>query len=150
MDTTTQQYSIRRQNFANKLIENSIAILPANSNAIRNGDSDYLFRQDSNFYYLTGCNESNAVLVIINEPRQCLSMFFSRPHNTMQEQWVGLFLGQDGACQILGMDSAFSIYELDDQLSTLFANKNAVYFSINNHYGYEKNIKLAYKNTKQK
>ncbi len=62
---TQQEYQERRQKLAQALPQGSLAIIPAAQEALRNGDSHYRFRQDSDFYYLTGFNEPDALLVLI-------------------------------------------------------------------------------------
>ncbi|VEB39273.1 proline aminopeptidase P II [Legionella sainthelensi] len=73
-----QEFQARRRDLTQKLPEGSIAIIPAAHESIRNGDAHYRFRQESNFYYLTGFNEPDAVLILISGLDQ-QSILFNRP-----------------------------------------------------------------------
>lgn len=130
-----QEYQARRHALAKKLPAGALAIIPAANECLRNGDAHYRFRQDSNFYYLTGFNEPEAVLVIGSEPQQ--SYLFNRPRNPTQEQWTGRRLGQEEASQVLGVDDAFSIESLALRLPELLANKTALYYPMGRHPAFE-------------
>ncbi|WP_058534344.1 Xaa-Pro aminopeptidase [Legionella saoudiensis] len=126
---TQQEYQSRRNKLAQQLPEGSIAIVPAAHELLRNGDAHYRFRQDSNFYYLTGFNEPDALLVLI-AGRESESILFNRPRNPAAEQWTGRRLGQQGAVEELGMQRAFSIEDVAAELPGLLSGKSAVYYSI--------------------
>jgi Xaa-Pro aminopeptidase len=123
-----KEYEFRRKQLAAQLPTGSIAIIVAAQEASRNGDTHYRFRQDSNFYYLTGFNEPDAVL-LITAGEDCCSILFSRRKNPAEEQWTGKRLGQEGALQHLHMDLAFSIDMLDEELAGLLAGNDKVYYS---------------------
>ena len=125
---TQQEYQARRTQLAEQLVEGSIAFIPAAAESRRNGDAHYRFRQDSDFYYLTGFNEPDALLVVsAGNPGYCI--LFSRPNNPAEEQWTGKRLGQKGAVEQLHMDLAFDINALADELPGLLVDKNSVYYS---------------------
>ena len=126
---TQEEYRLRRQALASRLPENSIAIIPAASEVLRNGDSHFRFRQDSDFYYLTGFNEADALL-LITAGNTSISYLFNLARNPVLEQWNGPRLGQDGACETLGIEKAFALDELESQLPILLSDKQAVYFAI--------------------
>jgi Xaa-Pro aminopeptidase len=99
-----------------------IAIIPTAAERIRNRDSDYLFRFDSYFYYLTGFGEPEAVLVLIGgkTPRAIL---FCRDKNVERELWDGYRHGPEGAKVGFGFDEAYSVSALDEKLPELMANQ---------------------------
>ncbi len=136
---TLKEYQARRRDLAMRLPPDCVAVIPAASESLRNGDVYYRFRQDSDFYYLTGFNEPDALLLISSGPSgQCL--LFNRPRDPAQEQWTGKRLGQDGAREVLGIDLAFSIATLDTQLPDLLAGKRALYYELGRIPLWEKRI----------
>ncbi|PWY54641.1 Xaa-Pro aminopeptidase [Legionella qingyii] len=134
-----QEYLTRRNQLAKKLPEGSIAIIPAAREVLRNGDTHYRFRQDSNFYYLTGFNEPDALLVLICGA-DTQSILFSRTRNPAEEQWTGKRLGQDGALAVLGMHAAFPIDSVAEELPKLLSGKSAVYYALARNSDLEKTI----------
>ncbi|KTD54831.1 proline aminopeptidase P II [Legionella sainthelensi] len=142
-----QQYQARRRELTQKLPEGSIAIIPAAHESIRNGDAHYRFRQESNFYYLTGFNEPEAVLILISglDPQ---SILFNRPRNPLEEQWTGKRLGQEGALSELGMDAAFSIGSIADELPKLLSGKTAIYYALARNLDVEKIMMQALEKVK--
>lgn len=121
------QYQTRRRALAARLPKESVALIPAAKEVVRNGDSTYRFRQDSDFYYLTGFNEPDALLVVNAEGE---SYVFNRPRAPEQEQWTGARLGQELAPERLKVDAAFSIEDLDRQLPDFLTGKQAIYFAL--------------------
>jgi Xaa-Pro aminopeptidase len=136
------EYQIRRKELAQKLPAGSMAIIPAAHEASRNGDSHYRFRQDSNFYYLTGFNEPDALLLIIAGP-EMQSILFNRPRNPAEEQWSGKRLGQDGALSELGMHAAFPVAYIAEELPKFISGKSAIYYNLARHPEMEKTIMQA-------
>lgn len=134
-----QEYHARRKKLAQQLPKGSIAIIPAAHEVIRNGDAHFRFRQDSNFYYLTGYNEPEAVLVI-SGAKESQSILFNRERNPQQEQWTGTRLGQDGAVSELAMDSAYPITSFSEQLPKLLDGKSAVYYLLGHNTDLEQKI----------
>lgn len=125
-----QAYQKRRQALAAKLTHNAIAIIPAARELLRNGDAHHRFRQDSDFYYLTGYNEPDALLLITSGPAS-QSILFNRPRDEASEIWTGKRLGQEAAIAELGMSEAYSIDVLDTLLPQHLAGKSTLYFSLN-------------------
>ncbi len=123
------EYRTRRLNLARQLPEHSVAIIPAANELLRNGDAHYRFRQDSDFYYLTGFNEPDALLVITSGANS-QSILFNRKRNPAEEQWTGKRLGQDGAVNELGMTAVFSIGTLAQELPRLLNGVATVYFKL--------------------
>ena len=124
-----QEYQQRRRLLAQSLPHEGIAVVAAAEEKLRNGDTHYRFRQASDFYYLTGFNEPNAILLIAAGVEGD-SYLFNNPRNPAAEQWTGARLGQEGACQVLGMKAAFPIADFSQKLPELLADKSAIYYSI--------------------
>jgi len=105
-----------------------IAIIPTAPARVRNRDSEYLYRFDSYFYYLSGFPEPEAVLVLVagNEPK---SILFCRKRDPARELWDGLRSGPEGAKAAFGIDEALPIEVLDEQLPKLLANQPALHYA---------------------
>lgn len=136
------EYRARRQKLAAQLAADSIAIIAAAPELIRNGDSHYRFRQDSNFYYLTGFNEPEALL-LITAGTDSRSILFNRPRNPEQEQWTGRRLGQEDACAQLQMDAAFPLHASTEELPKLLMGCSALYYSFGKNPALEQQIMQA-------
>lgn len=124
-----KQFKMRRQQLAQQIGETSLAILSAGREQIRNGDAHYRFRQQSDFYYFTGFNEPNAVLIIFGG-KQAESILFNQPKNVDEEQWTGIRLGQVDAPATLGVQTAYPIDELQKRLPDLCGGYEALYYGI--------------------
>jgi len=139
MNTTvpTSVYAQRRARMAAQLGANGIALIPTAPERQRNRDSDFLFRHDSYFYYLTGFTEPNAWLVVTGDGRSTL---FCQPKDLEREIWDGYRLGPDAAVGALGVDAAHAITELDAQLPRLLENRETVWFPFAIHQGLEQRV----------
>ncbi|VTU39190.1 Xaa-Pro aminopeptidase [Variovorax sp. RA8] len=114
-----------------------MAIIPTAVERPRNRDTDFLFRHDSYFYYLTGFGEPNASLVLTSEGHATL---FCAPKDLEREIWDGYRLGPDAAPAALGVDQAFSIEELDSRMPKLLENKKTVWYPFATHKGLESRV----------
>ena len=114
--TSFALYAERRARLAAQLGPGGIAIVPTAPERARNRDSDYLFRFDSYFYYLTGFTEPNAWLVITAEGESTL---FCNPKDLEREIWDGYRLGPEAALGALGVQQAHSVQVLDAELPKL-------------------------------
>ncbi|HEY8050033.1 MAG TPA: aminopeptidase P N-terminal domain-containing protein [Ramlibacter sp.] len=130
-------YAGRRARVASQLGKDDIAIIPTAPQQPRNRDTDFLYRHDSYFYYLTGFTEPNAWLVITGDGK---SQLFCQPKDLDRETWDGYRLGPDAAPSVLGVDSAQSASELDATMPKLLENKGAVWFPFSIHAGLEARI----------
>lgn len=124
-----EEYQSRRRNLAMRMPSGCVAIVPAAKEVLRNGDAHYRFRQDSDFYYLTGFNEPNALL-LITSGLEYTTILFNQPRNPNEEQWTGKRLGQDDAVKVLGVDAAFPIATLETTLPQFLTDKQAIYYTI--------------------
>ncbi len=136
-------YDKRRQALARLLPINSLAIIPAATECIRNGDAHYRFRQDSDFYYLTGFDEPDAVLLVI-AGETGHSVLFNRPRALQEEQWTGPRLGQDNAPAVLGVDEAFELSSFESSLPSYLVGKQAIYYPVGRHPAYEASVFRAW------
>ena len=107
-------------------IGDQIAILPTAKEVARNRDTDYLYRHDSYFYYLTGFKEPESVMVLLggNERRAIL---FCREKNLEREIWDGYRYGPDAAREVFRFDEAHPIEKFKEMLPVLLSNREAVY-----------------------
>ena len=125
-------YAQRRARLASMLGEGGIAIIPTAPERPRNRDTDFLFRHDSYFYYLTGFTEPGACLVLTAEGASTL---FCQPKDLEREIWDGYRLGPAAAPAALGVDAAHSIAELDARLPRLLENRATVWYPFATHAG---------------
>ena len=128
----TTIYAQRRAQLAQKIGPGGIAILPTAPEQQRNRDSDFLFRADSYFYYLTGFTEPNAWLVVTGEGQSTL---FCAPKDMEREIWDGFRLEPDEAPAKLALDAAYSVADLDTQLPRLLENRSTVWTPFATHKG---------------
>ena len=114
-----------------------IAIIPTAPERPRNRDTDFLYRHDSYFYYLTGFAEPNAWLVLTGDGKSTL---FCQPKDLEREIWDGIRLGPEAAPAALGVDEAWSVAELDARLPKLLENTATVWYPFATHAGLEGRI----------
>ena len=133
----TAIYADRRARLARQLGPGGIAIVPTAPEQQRNRDSDFLFRADSYFYYLTGFTEPNAWLVLTSEGHATL---FCAPKDLEREIWDGYRLGPDFAPDALGVQSAHSVAELGTRLPRLLENRSTVWYPFATHKGLEAKV----------
>ena len=134
MDTQAPHtvYAQRRARLAAQLGPGGIAIVPTAPERQRNRDSDYLYRFDSYFYYLTGFTEPNAWLILTAEGHSTL---LCQPKDLEREIWDGIRLGPEAAPDVLGVDEAYSVAELGQRLPRLLENRHTVWFPFAIHPG---------------
>ncbi|MDR5819193.1 aminopeptidase P N-terminal domain-containing protein [Caballeronia sp. LZ043] len=109
-----------------------VAILPTAPEVMRNRDTDYPFRHDSYFYYLTGFNEPEAVLVLDADAQdgEPASILFCREKNAERETWEGFRFGPEGALDAFGLDAALPVAALDDEMPRLIADSPALHYAL--------------------
>ncbi len=124
-------YAARRARLAAQMPPGAVAVLPTAPEVLRNGDSDYPYRHDSNFHYLTGFGEPESVLVLVAAlgDRPARAILFCREKNREREIWDGYRYGPEAARTAFGMDEAWPIAELDTRLPDLLANVPALYYA---------------------
>ncbi|MDX1561399.1 MAG: aminopeptidase P N-terminal domain-containing protein, partial [Gammaproteobacteria bacterium] len=107
-----------------------IAVLPAAPEKVRSRDTLYDYRPDSDFYYLTGFVEPEAVAVLIPGRSDGEFLIFCRDRDPERELWDGKRLGPKGAVAELGCDAAYPVGELDQLLPDLIEHSERVYYSM--------------------
>ncbi len=130
MDTTL--YAERRTRLL-KSMQRGIAIIPTAPEVARNADTHYDYRHDSNFYYLSGFTEPEAVLVLIagtGESDEPQSILFCREKNLEREIWDGHRYGPDAAQEQFGFDAAYPVEQLDEKLTELIGNQPALFYPL--------------------
>jgi Xaa-Pro aminopeptidase len=113
----------RRRQLMQAVGDGAIVIVPAAPERIRSRDTHYPYRQDSDFWYLTGCAEPEGVLVLVPGRRHGESLLFCRERDPEREGWDGPRLGPEGAVDLLGMDDAYPIADIDDILPGLLEGR---------------------------
>lgn len=123
-----QEFLRRRQTLLEKMAPASAAIIFAAPEVARNADSEYPYRQNSDFWYFTGFNEPEAVLLLIkSDEKHQHSVIFNRVRDLTAEIWFGRRLGQQAAPAALGVDRALPFDEIDTQLHVLLNGLDVVY-----------------------
>ncbi|WP_417437213.1 Xaa-Pro aminopeptidase [Idiomarina abyssalis] len=121
------EFKQRRRQLLESLPPHSVALVAANSEVTRSNDTEYPFRQNSDFFYLTGFNEPDAVLLLINDsnPR---SVLFCQDKDPKHEVWHGLRLGYTNAVEALAVDSAEDLDTLPERLPELLEGIESVFY----------------------
>ena len=113
------------------LPKNSAVVIAGASTQYRNADSSHAFRQDSNFWYLSGFNEAESTIVLlVNEKNNVKSIAFVPEKDELKEIWDGYRAGPDGAMKDHGFDLAFNNTEIDQRLPDLLAGHNQVFYPV--------------------
>lgn len=137
---TQVEFLRRRQALLAKMAPASAALIFAAPEATRSADSEYPYRQNSDFWYFTGFNEPEAVLVLIkSDDTHNHSVLFNRVRDKTAEIWFGRRLGQEAAPEKLAVDRALAFDEIDEQLYQLLNGLDVVYHA-QGQYPYADNI----------
>ncbi len=126
-----KEFARRRKQLMRIVGNDGICIVPAASERVRNNDSHYPYRQDSDFHYLTGFAEPEAVLALIPGREHGETILFCRERDREREAWDGARAGTEGAVRDFGMDDAFPIADIDDILPGMLEGRSRVYY----HFG---------------
>ena len=135
--TSMSIFQQRRAQLAKAIGPNGIAIIPTAPEQQRNRDSDFAYRPDSYFYYLSGFTEPKAWLVVLGDGSSTL---FCQPKDTEREIWDGYRLGPDAAPAQLGLDAAHSVQDLDAKLPAMMDGRDAVWYPFATHKGLETRV----------
>lgn len=134
------EYARRRKALMAQMVPNSIAILPAATVTIRNRDVEHAYRQDSDFQYLSGFGEPEAVIALIPGREHGEYVLFCRERDPQRELWDGLRAGQEGAIRDYGADDAFPITDIDDILPGLIEGRDRVYTAMGSHPEFDRHL----------
>jgi len=144
-------FTERRQRLGANLPPNAAIVIAGASTQYRNADSSYAFRQDSNFWYLTGFNESEATLVVLTDNSKIAkSIAFVPEKDKLKEIWDGYRAGPEGAVKDHGFDEAYNNSEINDQLPELLKGRDRVFYPVGKNAGLDQNIIEWIKTAKSK
>lgn len=125
----------------------AVFIFPSNDEVLRNPDVHYPFRQESNFYYLTGFEEPESFLVLAPAGSQQAGSFktvlFVRKRDPEKEMWEGERYGTEGAQKIFGADEAYLIEEFDQKLPDLLKGSEKVFYRMGHHEAVDRRVLSA-------
>lgn len=130
MSSKYREIKLRRKELMAQMEPNGIALLASAPPSVRNGDAEYLYRQNSDFHYLTGFPEEGALLALIPGRKQGEAVLFCQEKDKQKELWTGVLMGPDVACEELLFDDAFPITDIDDILPGLIEGRDRVYYSM--------------------
>ena len=120
----------RRRQLMQAAGDGAILVLPAAPVRVRSHDTHYPYRQDSDVLYLTGCEEPDAVLVLVPGRKHGEAILFCRERDPEREGWDGPRLGTQGAIDVLGLDDAYPIDDIDDILPGLLEGRRQVHYHL--------------------
>ncbi|MGD8175189.1 Xaa-Pro aminopeptidase [Marinimicrobium sp. ARAG 43.8] len=140
MKITRQEFARRRKTLMEVMEPNSIAIVPAAPERPRSRDTEYPYRQDSDFHYLSGFPEPGAVLVLIPGREHGEYVLFCRDRDPAREIWDGYRAGPEGACRDYGADDAFPIDDIDDILTGLLEGRERVYYAMGKDREFDRQV----------
>mgnify|MGYP002788434002 CR=1 FL=1 len=138
MSAKPSEFRRRRKQLMDLAGRGAILIVPSAPERIRNNDAHYPYRQDSDFFYLTGFDEPQAVLVLVPGREVAETILFCRERHRAREQWDGPRLGPEQAPEALLVDDAFPIEDIDDILPGLIEGRERIYY----HFGRDADFDL--------
>ncbi|MGO9803957.1 MAG: Xaa-Pro aminopeptidase [Steroidobacteraceae bacterium] len=134
------EFARRRRQLMRLMGRDSIAVLPAAPVRHRNNDVEYPYRQDSDFHYLTGFGEPEAVAVLVPGRQQAEYILFVRDRDRAREAWDGRRAGPAGAAREFGADDAFPITDMDEILPGLLENRTRVYYTMGVYADFDQRV----------
>lgn len=137
------EYAKRRKELMQSVGHNAIVIIPAARERLRNGDAHYAYRQNSDFYYLTGFSEPEAVLILAPRRKEGEFILFNRVRDRSREIWDGPRAGQEGARKEYLADQAFPISEFDSMLPDLLAGRESVHYPLGHNRMFDRVLMKA-------
>ena len=135
-----EEYAARRRRLLDRLGKDALAVVPSGGLKVRNRDAEYPFRQDSDFHYLTGFNEPEAVAVFVPGREAGEYVLFCREKNEMAERWSGTRAGLDGAKHWHGADDAHPISDLDKLMLDLLTGRDQVHYDLGVNPDFDLNV----------
>ena len=136
----SKEFARRRKQLMDMVGPGGIVILPAAPVRLRSRDVEYKFRQDSDFYYLTGFAEPDAVMVLVPEREKGEFLLFCRERDADKERWDGSRAGPDGAIREFAADDAFPIDDIDDILPGVMETCSRVYYTMGQYPEFDTQI----------
>ncbi len=114
-----QIYKSRREDFLVQMKKSSVALLFSATQKTRSNDTEYPYRQDSDFYYLTGFKEDNAVLVLVKGEKSVKEILFVQKKEKALELWTGKRLGCEGAKERFDVDKIYTSESFEEKLKKI-------------------------------
>ena len=143
-------FAARRRRLLELVGDTGAAVFPAAPVRIRNNDVEHAYRQDSDFYYLTGFEEPRSVLVLTNAHGEHRSVLFVQPRDPTRESWDGPRLGAEGAVRELGVDAAFPIAELAERLPAYLEGVEALHYPVGEGHPFDSKLFAAVRAARQR
>ncbi len=134
-----EEFKARREQLLAAMSANSVAVIPAAVELTRSRDTEYPFRQDSDFFYLTGFLEPDAVLVL-TPGDEIQTTLFCRSKDKMAEIWQGRRIGPELAKDQFQFDQTFAVSELDDELLKLVNGRKTLYYGQGTYADFDNRI----------
>ncbi len=125
-----KEFKERRQRLMEIVGDESVVIVRAAVHKIRNNDVHYPYRQDSDFLYLSGFSEPEAMIVLLPQGKEGRSILFCRERDPHREMWDGLMAGTEGAVEQFGFDEAFPISEITQRLPQMLHGRERIYYDL--------------------
>jgi Xaa-Pro aminopeptidase len=137
---TQKEFSRRRKQLMGMMGKDSIAIIPTATQQIRNRDVEFPFRPDSDFYYLTGLHEPDAIAVLIPKRPHGEYLLFCNERDADRETWTGRRIGTAGAIEDFHADDAFPIGDVDEILPGLMESCERVYYTMGSRPAFDRRV----------
>lgn len=134
------EFAARRQRVLAQLPERGAMLLPTHRELVRSNTTNFPFRPNSDFYYLSGFPEPNAWLLLKRDGEDPGYHLFVMPRDRERETWTGRRYGEQGATEVFGADFAWPLTDLDEELSRLLADVDTLYFSFGRHPAAERRL----------
>ncbi len=138
---TQKEYKSRRTELAKTLDNNSVAVMFSSSYKLRSNDTEYPYRQNSNFYYLTGFKEDRSILLLVKQNKKVKSILFVEKKDEAKELWSGKRLGEDKAKKIFLVDEVFTSSSFETTLKEYLSKSKTLYFDFSLDYSKVKILK---------
>lgn len=142
------EYKKRRDRLASKLSKNSLAVVFSADHKTRSNDTEYPFRQNSNFYYLSGFLEDKSCLVFVKTKTAVRTILFVRKKDKTQELWNGKRLGKKEAKKRFLVDEVYEYEDLNAMIKEFAPEANVLHYDFNEQDSKVKLLKKYAKNTK--
>ncbi|RJG21953.1 Xaa-Pro aminopeptidase [Massilia cavernae] len=138
-----KQHMARRERLLGQMPAGAVAVLATAPEVPRNADSDYPYRHDSAFYYLTGFTEPESVVVLAaaRDGQPAKAVLFCRDKDLEREIWDGFRYGPEAAREAFGFDEAWSIRDIDTELPRLLANASALFYPLAHSAAFDARVK---------
>ena len=130
----------RRKTLMRMVGNDGVAIIPSAKSIPRNRDVHYIFRQDSDFLYLTGFNEPDALAILLPGHADGQYILFCRDRNPEQEVWDGRRAGQEGAQEIYLADRAYSFSQLEELLPKLLSDRERIFYPMGRDVNFDRKV----------